>query len=59
MTIVNIANISYWIFGSVQIPPYPMYIDKSIYINLTFCSSSKLQANQNHSSQINEEEAKF
>jgi len=39
--------------------PYPMYIDKSIHIELTDCSSSKLQPNQNYSSQINEEEAKF
>ena len=54
----NIANISYWIFGSVQISPYPTYIDKSIYMKLTFCSSSELQPNQNYSSQINEEEAK-
>ena len=58
MTIGNIANISCWIFGSVQISPYPTYIDKSIYMKLTFCSSSELQPNQNYASQINEEEAK-
>jgi hypothetical protein len=58
MIIGNIANISYWIFGSVQISPYPTYIDKSIYTKLTLCSSSELQPNQNFSAQINEEEAK-